>query len=99
MRKKTLCLPMVTYRDDKGRIYEFITNHFEINNQEVALIYKIRRQIELFFKKIEAKLSIKLFPFRDRKRSQNTNLDYTHRTTTFDGSKNKIQNKKDIFDI
>ncbi|WP_158614715.1 IS4 family transposase [Flavobacterium sp. RSP49] len=41
-QEKNLCLRKVVYRDDKGRIYEFITNNFEISIQEVALIYKIR---------------------------------------------------------
>ena len=44
-QEKTLCLRKVTYRDDKGRIYEFITNNFEISNEEVALIYKIREAV------------------------------------------------------
>jgi hypothetical protein len=44
-QEKTRCLRKVTYRDDKGRMYEFITNNFEISNQEVALIYKIRWQL------------------------------------------------------
>jgi IS4 transposase len=51
----------VTYRDDKGRIYEFITNNFEINNQEVALIYKIRWQIELLFKKLKQNFQLHYF--------------------------------------
>jgi hypothetical protein len=37
---KTLCLSKVTYRDDKGRVYQFINNNWEISNDEVALIYK-----------------------------------------------------------
>ncbi len=44
---ETLCLRKVNSRDDKGRTYEFITNNFEISNEEVALIYKICWQIEL----------------------------------------------------
>ena len=50
--QKTLCLRKVTYRDEKGRIYQFITNHWEITAEEVALIYKYRRTIELVFKKL-----------------------------------------------
>jgi hypothetical protein len=60
-QEKTLCLRKVTYRDDKGRIYEFITNNFEISNQEVALIYKIRWQIELLFKKLKQNFQLHYF--------------------------------------
>jgi hypothetical protein len=58
---KTLCLRKVTYRDEKGRIYEFITNNFEISNEEVALIYKIRWQIELLFKKLKQNFQLHYF--------------------------------------
>ena len=60
-KEKTLCLRKVVYRDDKGRIYEFITNNFEISNQEVALIYKIRWQIELLFKKLKQNFQLHYF--------------------------------------
>jgi len=60
-QEKTLCLRKVTYRDDKGRLYEFITNNFEISNQEVALIYKIRWQIELLFKKLKQNFQLHYF--------------------------------------
>jgi hypothetical protein len=39
------------YRDEQGRIYQFITNNREISNEEVALIYRLRRTIKLVFKK------------------------------------------------
>lgn len=50
-QEKFLSLRKVTCRDDKGRTYEFITNNFEISNEEVTIIYKIRWKIELLFKK------------------------------------------------
>jgi len=59
--EKTLCLRKVSYRDDKGRIYEFITNNFEISNEEVALIYKIRWQIGLLFKKLKQNFQLHYF--------------------------------------
>ncbi|MBK8516722.1 MAG: transposase [Saprospiraceae bacterium] len=37
----------------KGRVYEFITNNFEIKREEVAYIYKLRWNIELLFKKLK----------------------------------------------
>jgi hypothetical protein len=60
-QEKTLCLRKITYRDDKGRLYEFITNNFEISNDEVALIYKIRWQIELLFKKLKQNFQLHYF--------------------------------------
>lgn len=60
-QEKILCLRKVTYRDNKGRIYEFITNNFEISNDEVALIYKIRWQIELLFKKLKQNFQLHYF--------------------------------------
>ena len=60
-QEKMLCLRKVTYRDDKGRIYDFITNNFEISDEEVALIYKIRWQIELLFKKLKQNFQLHYF--------------------------------------
>jgi hypothetical protein len=60
-QEKTLCLRKVTYRDDKGRIYEFITNNFEISREEVALLYKLRWNIELLFKKLKQNFQLHYF--------------------------------------
>jgi len=59
--EKPLCLRKVTYRDAKGRIYEFITNNFEISRQEVALLYKLRWNIELLFKKLKQNFQLHYF--------------------------------------
>ena len=56
-----LCLRKVTYKDDQERIYEFITNNWEISNEEVALIYKLRWTIELVFKKIKQNFQLHFF--------------------------------------
>jgi Transposase DDE domain/Domain of unknown function (DUF4372) len=58
---KTLCLRKVTYQDDKGMVYEFITNNFEISPLEVAYIYKLRWQIELLFKKLKQNFQLHFF--------------------------------------
>jgi hypothetical protein len=60
-KEKTLCLRKVTYRDDHGRIYKFITNNWEITNEEVALIYKYRWTIELVFKKLKQNFQLHFF--------------------------------------
>jgi hypothetical protein len=59
--EKLLCLRKVTYRDDKNSIYEFITNNFEINCEEVALLYKLRWNIELLFKKLKQNFQLHYF--------------------------------------
>jgi hypothetical protein len=59
--QKTLCLRRVTYRDEKGRIYHFITNNWDITKEEVALIYKYRWTIELVFKKMKQNFQLHFF--------------------------------------
>jgi hypothetical protein len=58
---KTLCLRKVTYRDEKGRIYQFISNNWEITNEEIALIYRLRWTIELVFKKLKQNFQLHFF--------------------------------------
>jgi hypothetical protein len=60
-KTKTLCLRKVTYRDEKGRIYQFITNNWDITPEEVALIYKYRWTIELVFKKLKQNFQLHFF--------------------------------------
>jgi IS4 transposase len=60
-KSKTLCLRKVTYRDEQGRIYQFITNNWEISSEEVALIYKYRWTIELVFKKLKQNFQLHFF--------------------------------------
>jgi hypothetical protein len=60
-QEKCLCLRKVTFRDDKGRVYEFITNNFEITKEEVCLLYKLRWNIELLFKKLKQNFQLHYF--------------------------------------
>ena len=60
-QQKTLCLRKVTYRDEKGRVYQFITNNWDITAEEVALIYKYRWTIELVFKKMKQNFQLHFF--------------------------------------
>ncbi len=55
-------LRRVTWRDEEsGKVYQYITNNFTLSAEQIALIYKNRWQIELFFKWIKQNLKIKSF--------------------------------------
>jgi IS4 transposase len=58
---QTLCLRKVTYRDEQGRMYQFISNNWDITAEEVALIYKCRWTIELVFKKLKQNFQLHFF--------------------------------------
>ena len=49
------------YDQEQGKTYVFLTNNFAISALEVALLYKHRWKIELFFKWIKQHLKIKTF--------------------------------------
>jgi len=59
--EKLLQLKKVTYQDEKGRIYEFITNKLDYAGQQVADIYKKRWTIELLFKKLKQNFQLHYF--------------------------------------
>ena len=55
-------LRLVTYHDAEHEItYQFLTDEFRLSAANIALIYKQRWQIELFFKWIKQHLKIKTF--------------------------------------
>lgn len=55
-------LRRVKYRDQEtGKTYVFLTNNFTINATSVALLYRNRWQVELFFRWIKQHLKIKVF--------------------------------------
>ena len=60
-QEKTLCLRKVRYRDEKGRMYDFITNNFEVSREQVAFLYKLRWDIELLFKKLKQNFQLHYF--------------------------------------
>lgn len=49
------------YDKEQGKTYVFLTNNFEITAIEIALLYKHRWKIELFFKWVKQHLKIKKF--------------------------------------
>lgn len=56
-----LQLRRITYKDDRGRIYIFMTNNFKISAGQVALIYKHRWMIETLFKQIKQNFPLNYF--------------------------------------
>lgn len=55
-------LRRIKYRDrETGHVYVFLTNNFDVSAYSIALLYKHRWQIELFFKWIKQHLKIKTF--------------------------------------
>jgi hypothetical protein len=60
-KEKNLCLRKVSYRDEKGYVYQFITNNFEISNEEVAFVFKKRWNIETLFKKLKQNFQLRYF--------------------------------------
>jgi hypothetical protein len=77
-------------------MYEFITNNFEISNKEVALIYKIRWQIELFFKKLKQNIQLHYF-YSETENGIKTQIWITLIAQFFDGFENEIYNEQSIF--
>jgi hypothetical protein len=58
---KTVCLRKVDYVDEKGRMYQFLTNNWKITAEEVALLYKKRWSIETVFKKLKQNFQLHFF--------------------------------------
>lgn len=56
-----LQLRRITYKDDRGRVYIFITNNFKITAAQVALIYKHRWMIEILFKQVKQNFPLTYF--------------------------------------
>ena len=52
----------IAYWDSENkRLFEFITNNFELEAEKIALIYKKRWQIELLFKQLKQNFPLKYF--------------------------------------
>ncbi len=55
-------LRRIKYRDpETDKVFDFLTNNMELEPLQIALLYKYRWQIELFFKWIKQHLKIKSF--------------------------------------
>ncbi|MFP5043116.1 IS4 family transposase, partial [Parasediminibacterium sp. JCM 36343] len=61
-KEQTLQLRRIAWWDTDGsRVYEFITNNFELGAATIAAIYKYRWRIELFFKKLKQNFPLQYF--------------------------------------
>jgi len=49
------------YDKEHDKIYQFLTNNFDLSAYTIAQIYKARWQVEIFFKWIKQNLKIKTF--------------------------------------
>ena len=58
---KSLRLRKVCYQDEQNRYYEFLTNNFDIEAEEVAFLYKKRWGIEILFKKMKQNFQLHYF--------------------------------------
>ena len=60
--EQTLELRRIAWWDTKGkRLYEFITNNFDLDAATIAEIYRYRWRIELFFKKLKQNFPLQYF--------------------------------------
>lgn len=61
-QQQTLKLRRIAWWDEeKQRAFEFITNNFELDAATIALLYKYRWKIELFFKKLKQNFPLQYF--------------------------------------
>ena len=59
--KNRVQLRKVSYQDEQNRSYEFLTNSFNIEAEEVAFLYKKRWGIEILFKKMKQNFQLHYF--------------------------------------
>lgn len=52
---------VVYYDDEKKRVFQFLTNIFDMGAEQIGLLYKLRWQIELLFKQLKQNFPLKYF--------------------------------------
>jgi hypothetical protein len=60
-KEKHLARRIAYWDSENGRLFEFITNNFDLSAEKIALIYKKRWQIELLFKQLKQNFPLKYF--------------------------------------
>lgn len=59
--KLILKLRKVSYQDEQNRYFDFLTNNFDIEAEDVAFLYKKRWGIEILFKKMKQNFQLHYF--------------------------------------
>ena len=59
--KLRMKLRKVSYQDEKNRYFDFLTNNFDIEAEDVAFLYKKRWGIEILFKKMKQNFQLHYF--------------------------------------
>jgi hypothetical protein len=59
--KLIIRLRKVSYQDEQNRYYDFLTNNFDIEAEDVAFLYKKRWGIEILFKKMKQNFQLHYF--------------------------------------
>ena len=59
--KLKMRLRKVSYQDEQNRYYDFLTNNFDIEAEDVAFLYKKRWGIEILFKKMKQNFQLHYF--------------------------------------
>jgi hypothetical protein len=59
--KLKIKLRKVSYQDEQNRYYDFLTNNFDIEAEDVAFLYKKRWGIEILFKKMKQNFQLHYF--------------------------------------
>jgi hypothetical protein len=61
-QEKVIALRRVVYYDkQKDKVFQFLTNIFEMTAEQIGLLYKMRWQIELLFKQLKQNFPLKYF--------------------------------------
>jgi hypothetical protein len=59
--KLKMRLRKISYQDEQNRYYDFLTNNFDIEAEDVAFLYKKRWGIEILFKKMKQNFQLHYF--------------------------------------